>query len=197
MKTCLLLAAALLAAPFWETTEPSDWSDEQLVEALTLSPWAQLQNGTHMYLATAQPLRLAEAELARRTEVGAAADSALSAVALGFQEDDEYLEFIADNAGDFIVLAVRVNDRRYLSREKSVKEMEQRCELRIDRQRYPLVGHFPPRDDDPYLRLVFPRAVKPDDKEVEFRLFVPGISLPYRRVFFSVARLFFRGELEI
>lgn len=197
MKTCLLLATALLAAPFWETAEPSDWTDEQLVEALTLSPWARLQNGTHIYLATARPLRLAEAELARRTGEGRAAGSALSAFPLRFQEDDEYLEFLADNARDFIVLAVRISDRRYLSREKSVKEMEQGCELQIGRRRYPLAGHFPPRDDDPYLRLVFPRTVRSDDREVQFRLFVPGISLPYRRVFFSVPRLYFRGELEI
>ncbi|MFN7993153.1 MAG: hypothetical protein U0Q18_06115 [Bryobacteraceae bacterium] len=78
---CALLA--LLAAPFWETKPPKDWSEEELSMLMHDSPWAQMAEpapAVAIYLATARPLRDAEAELGRRR---------------GKQRNDEYLDFRA------------------------------------------------------------------------------------------------------
>src|ERR1017187_11017459 len=60
---------ALLASPFWETKAPSEWTDAQIELLLHDSPWAEMAEpapAVQVYLATARPLREAEAELARR-----------------------------------------------------------------------------------------------------------------------------------
>jgi hypothetical protein len=60
-----------------------------------------------------------------------------------------------------------------------------------------IVGHFPPADTDPVLRLVFPRVVKSTDKSVTFQLYLPGIPFPEREVEFRVKDLMYHGKLEM
>ena len=71
-----------------------------------------------------------------------------------------------------IVLAIPYSIPVRFGTTEDQRRMEQECEMRIGRKSYQLVGHFPPAQDDPTLRLVFPRAVKAEDKSVSFRLTV-------------------------
>ena len=47
------------------------------------------------------------------------------------------------------------------------------------------------------LRLIFPRAVKPTDKTVVFRLYLGGLKFPEREVEFRVKDLTYQGKLEM
>ena len=65
----ILLTLLLAAAPFWEAKGPAAWSEDELNQLLTESPWAQVAEGpsanlpgVQVYLATAKPIQLAEAE---------------------------------------------------------------------------------------------------------------------------------------
>ena len=51
-------------------------------------------------------------------------------------------------------------------------------------RRYKLVTHFPPTPGDPYLRYIFPREVKPDDKSLLFDIYIPGLDYPQRHLEF-------------
>ena len=44
MKLAAILC--MLAASFWETKAPADWSDDELVRLFTNSPWAQMVEAT-------------------------------------------------------------------------------------------------------------------------------------------------------
>ena len=72
----ILLTLLLAAAPFWEAKGPTAWSEDELNQLLTESPWAQVAEGAganlpgvQVYLATAKPIQLAEAERERRAKV--------------------------------------------------------------------------------------------------------------------------------
>src|SRR5437764_4001567 len=56
---------ALLAAPFWETKTPPEWSEDQMRILLTDSPWSQAltKGGAFAFLATAQPMQDLEREV--------------------------------------------------------------------------------------------------------------------------------------
>jgi hypothetical protein len=69
--------------------------------------------------------------------------------------------------------------------------------MKIGKKSYRILGHFPPTDTDPVLRLVFPREVKPTDKTVTFKLYVPGLPFPERDASFYVKDLMFQGKLEM
>lgn len=69
--------------------------------------------------------------------------------------------------------------------------------MRIGRKTWPIVGYFPPTPSDPVLRLVFPRAVRPSDKRVVFRLYLPGVDFPDREAEFIVKDLIYHGALEM
>ena len=69
--------------------------------------------------------------------------------------------------------------------------------MKVGRKKYKITGHFPPTPSDPYLRLVFPRAVAPSDKIVEFDLYLPGAPQPYRIAEYVVKELMYRGKLEL
>jgi len=184
----LMLLLAFFAAPFWETSPPGDWSDEQLHRLLGSSPWSRSEKGARIYLASAEPLWLAERELWRRHPPD------------GGEYDDgsveEYVEFMEDNRHDYIVVAVYVPLPQYLEPEKETKRMENRSVLVVGKKKHKMVGHFPPTAADHYLRLVFPPAVKAADETFFFDLYVPGVPLPYRRLIFDVARMTYKGKPE-
>ena len=64
-----------LAASFWETKPPTDWTDNELLVLFTDSSWAQMAEPAvkdahgapvQVYLSSAGPMQLAEKERERR-----------------------------------------------------------------------------------------------------------------------------------
>ena len=193
----LLLLLLTAGAPFWETKTPDRWSDDEIQEVLRASPWAKTLTletavgslpGIPVYLATARPVRDAEEELRRRPGKQKPSE---------FASDDEYAEFLKDNPGKYIVLAVALPDPRVLADTKEYSRMEKECQLRIGRETFRLAGHFPPTPSDPYLRLIFPRAVKRDARTLRFELYLPSVPAPYRNADFDVRHLLFKGQPEM
>lgn len=185
----LLLLWALLAPPFWEAKAPREWTDHELSDMLNRSPWARAATaegilpaaGVQTYLASALPMQQAEAEAIRRGRM---------------PEDEEFREFLKQQKGEAIVLTVGFPDPNQLADGKEEKRMEEECVMKIGRKKYKIKGHLPPTPSDPYLRLVFPRALTPADKIIEFDLYVPGVTPPYRTAEYLVKELMYRGKLE-
>jgi hypothetical protein len=75
--------------------------------------------------------------------------------------------------------------------------MEEESVMLVGKESYTILGHFPPTPSDPVLRLIFPRAVKPGDKTVRFRLYLGGLKFPEREVEFRVKDLTYQGKLEM
>lgn len=193
----LLVLTLLAAAPFWETKPPEQWTGEELAEILHNSPWVKMSAlqtmvgnvpGVRVYLATARPMREAEDEAKRRREKQRPSE---------IPEDDDYLEFLRENPGKYIVLAVALPDPNALADAKESERMEEECLLRIGRHKYKIAGHFPPTPSDPFLRLIFPRAVGPEDKSLRFELYLPSAPAPYRSVEFSIRDLAYKGSPEM
>jgi len=197
--THIVFLCALLAAPppFWESKPPRDWTDLEITSLLNDSPWARAalsqgiarQPGIQTYLASALPVQEAEAELKRRRQIRNRP--------AGPAETEEYLEFLKQHQGESIVLTVFLPAPVQLADAKEAKRMEEESFMKIGRKKYKMTGHFPPTPDDPYLRLVFPRQLGPKDKTVEFDLYLPGASDPYRIAEYVIKELMYKGKLEI
>jgi len=192
----VLLLAALLAAPFWETKPVRQWTDEQLLELLSDSPWAQttlFRNDTPLpvYLATAKPVREAESEWLRRytSQLGANAPTDMGA-------RHEYEAFLAENLGKVLVIAIRNPNLRALALVEETERMEEESFLKAGKKKLKVIGHFPPAAADPVLRLIFP---KPEEavKDLQFELYIPGVSGPYRQAVFKIKDLMFAGQPEM
>jgi hypothetical protein len=195
MLPALLLFAALLSGkPFWETSASANWSGEEITRILTESPWAASatdardEGGVRVLLATAAPVRLAEQELARRDALRHPAREDAPGL-------DEYREFLRENAGGSIVLAVNL-PASALDDPAERKRMEEECVLRVGRKKFKMTGHFPPSGSDSMLRLVFPRAVEAQDRGFRFDLYLPAIANPYRTVEFKLKELVYKGAPE-
>jgi hypothetical protein len=173
---------ALATAPFWETKAPRDWSDAEVKQLITDSPWAQdVDSGVSVFLATAHPIRQAEQEWMRRRKVS----------------DPDFAEFMDEDQGQHIVLAVAYPDAKALANAPESRRMEDESILKVGKRRFKLTGHFPPTPSDPYLRLVFPREIAPGDKSLVFELYLPGVSMSYRTVEFRFKDLLYRGKPEM
>lgn len=190
MAIALLL---MMAAHFWESKPPADWTEKDIDILLSDSPWSQTVPAAAtapaaiVYLATAEPMRIAEKEMRRRyVKAGAAID----------EMHEEYELFLRENQGKAIVVAVSLSDSKIAQEGEEIKRMEQDCVLKIGRRKLKLSGHFPPSRTDPYLRLVFPRDVRPEDKELNFELYVPGLSSPFRQARFVLKQMQFQGKAE-
>jgi hypothetical protein len=177
----IALWLALMATPFWETKAPQDWSAAEVDRLLTDSPWAQTIEGVTMFLATARPAREAERERARRKNTA----------------DPEFTDFLEQDQGKHIVLALSYRNFGALADAVEAKKMEEESILRVGKKKYKMTGQFPPTRSDPYLRLVFPREVGPNDKSLVFELYVPGALLTYRMVEFRMKGLVYRGAAEM
>lgn len=193
----ILLGLLLLAnAPYWETKPPGQWTDDELAAMFESSPWVKtlappMKVGSapsiHSYLATARPMRDAEREQRRRQEQRRPSEA----------PDMEYETFLGENEGKYVVLAVLLPARAALADPKEVKRMEEESFLRVDRKKYKMTGHFPPEASDPYLRLVFPRAIEPDAKTLVFELYLPSALFPYRQMEFWIRDLSYKGKPEM
>jgi hypothetical protein len=138
-----------------------------------------------MYIASAEPLRLAEQELRRRDKKPRREDMLA----------EEYRAWLAEDGGKHIVLAVRVTDARAFDDAKEVKQMEKDCTLKIGRKKVKIDGHFPPSSTDPFLRLAFPREGAENEKTFQFELYIPGAPMPYRIAEFPVKDMVYKGKI--
>jgi hypothetical protein len=180
----------LLATRFWETKPPQVWDEEELLQIFTDSPWAQsvpLRDYPEItiYLASAKPMRDAEAERRRRKAI---------------PEDDalrEYKSYLEENQDKIIVVAVRIDNKLALLDAAESRMMEDQSFLRVGKKKYKIQGHFPPSDKDPMLRLIFPRVVRGTDKELNLELYIPGIVGPYRQAAFPLKALVYQGKPEM
>jgi hypothetical protein len=181
----------LLFADFW-ARPASEWTEEQLEGMLRDSPWAQTAEGSHRtglsaaplttFLASAKPMRAAEAEWVRRRvkspDVARAIKSARS----------EFNEYLDQNAGKVIILAVQCAPDA-LADARDARKMEEESYMKAGKRKLKLIGHFPPSPNDPLLRMVFTRDVDAKAKSLEFEFYLPGGPSPYRQVSFKIADL--------
>jgi hypothetical protein len=202
-----ILAALLwlMAGPFWESQPSAQWTDNQLEDFLTDSPWAQMAPGpgqsalpVNVRLATAAPVEQAEKEQARRLELrrkpGPKPEQG------GPEEDPgaaEYRLWLEDNRATQIVVAIRMNTNEGLLDDREVRRMEDESVMVAGRRKIKMTGHFPPSARDPYLRLAFPRQVQLSDKTLTFDLYLPGVSAPFRSVEFKLKDMLVGGKLEL
>jgi hypothetical protein len=176
-----------LAQPFWEVTPPEKWTDAEIQAIRTRSPWAQRSEttpGAVIFLATAAPIELAETELRVRFKKGP-------------NLDPDYTEYLREHRQENFVLGIAYPTLAGMSAAGESKRVEEESVMMIGRKTYHIVGSFPPTPSDPVLRLIFPRAVKPTDKSVAFRLYLGGLKFPESEVEFRVKDLTFRGKLEM
>ena len=188
MMRALIPLLFFLAQPFWETKAPEQWTNREIDEIRSNSPWAQTVGpspGVLVYLATAAPIEQAEAEARLRTR------NPLR------EPDPDYLDFLREYRDRNLVLAIPYATLAGLGKGEEERKMEEESRMIVGRKEYKIVGHFPPTPSDPVLRLVFPREVRPSDKSVVFQLYLPGIDFPDRTVEFRVKDLTYRGKLEM
>lgn len=187
----LLPLLFFLAQPFWDTKPPERWTDAEIDIIRHESPWAQVAGpdpAVVVYLATAAPVEMAEAELRLRIKKNT---SRLP------EPDPDYIDYLRENRQNQFVLAIAYPTLRGLGKAEESKQMENDSVMVIGRKTYHFTGHFPPTPSDPVLRLIFDREVKGTDKTVSFRLYLPGLSFPERDVEFRVKDLMFQGKLEM
>jgi len=191
-ENVLPLVLTLLAqAAFWNKPA-TEWSEEQLETLLRDSPWAQPAQGSTRtglsanslptFLASAAPIRAAEAEWVRRRvkkpELARAIRSARA----------EFNDFLDKNQGKVIALAVQCSPEALADAQDS-RKMEEESFLKVGRRKYKLIGHFPPSPSDPLLRLLFTRDVDPKAKTLDFEFYLPGGPSPYRMVSYKISEL--------
>lgn len=187
MSATIAGVLCFLALPFWQAREPSQWSDLELQQLLSDSPWAQTLGPVPVvvYLADATPVEEAEREERRRGHTRTP------------QPDFDYTDYLRLHREEILVLAIPYAARTTFGTEAQQKRMEEESEMRAGKRTYKVLGHFPPTEDDPVLRLVFPRRVDPADKSLIFRLYLPGMTFPEREVEFRLKDLEYRGKLEL
>jgi hypothetical protein len=191
MRHLVIPLLFFLSQPFWEAKPPEKWTDADIAAMLRDSPWAQ-QTGTSprvvVFLATAAPIEHAEAELRLRLKKNPHPMA---------EPDPDYVEYLRDHHDDSIVLAVNYPTLAGLGHSAESARMEEETVMVVGRKEYKILGHFPPTPSDPVLRLIFPRVVKPTDKSVIFRLYLPGLNFPERELEFRVKDLTYQGKMEM
>jgi hypothetical protein len=181
----------LLAQPFWETRAPEQWTLAEIEQIRTDSPWAQPVGRIApvvVYLATALPIEHAESELRLRMKKNPHPMP---------EPDPDYTEYLRDHHEDSVVLGVAYPRMNTFGKPGEDKRMEAETVMVIGKKEYHMLGHFPPTPSDSVLRLIFPRLVKPGDKQVMFRLYLPGLSFPEREAVFQIKELTYQGKLEM
>ena len=189
MTALFLTLLLLVAEPFWNTKLPADWSIEEVISMLRQSPWSTVSAASsgpaiRAHVASAAPMR--EAEAKERQAFRTRQDQGASF--------EDYQEMLA--TGKFIALAVLLRDAIPTSDGVEARSLEHNSILHVGHRSYKLVTHFPPTAGDPYLRYIFPRAVKPGDKALLFDIYVPGIVYPQRHIEFDLREMKYRGKIE-
>ncbi|HKE21040.1 MAG TPA: hypothetical protein VKB88_01555 [Bryobacteraceae bacterium] len=181
----LLPLLLFLGPPFWEAKPPERWTDAEIDFVLHRSPWTQALSPSPevpIWLATAAPIEDAEAEARLRTK------------RTEKEPDPDYTGYVTEHGDEVFVLALAYPTLKGLGNAAEDRRMEEESVMKIGRKTWHIVGHFPPTPSDPVLRLVFPREVKPTDKDVEFVLYLPGLPFPEREAVFRVKDLLYHGK---
>ncbi len=187
----------LAAAPFWEAKAPADWTEEELAQMFSDSPWAHMLDGpanappVPAYLATAGPMDRAERERDARHKRKRPPNAAPDLLT------EEYRVWLEDNRATQIVLAIPAINAKAFADSSDTQRMEEECVMRVGRKKFKMTGHFPPSPGDPFLRLAFPRAVTASDRTVQFELYLPGVAIPFRTIEFHVKEMIVNGKLEM
>ncbi|MBY0503563.1 MAG: hypothetical protein K2X03_06630 [Bryobacteraceae bacterium] len=199
--TLLWCISWLLAEPYWEAVPADKWSEQQLSQLLSNSPWAQPAPDTSrgpvpgppvvIYLASAAPMRQAEEEILRRRFKQKA-----DLYAAAREAREEYLAYLDEHAGKVIVVAVPLSPDA-LADSAETKRMDKESLLRIGKRKWKATGHFPPTPSDPTLRLIFPREALEGAKEIDVEVYLPSLAGPYRNAQFLVKDLVLRGQPEL
>jgi len=187
MRVAIATLFFFLAQPFWEAKPPEQWTTQEIEELRSDSPWAQKMGPDpqlRIYLATAAPIEEAEAEARVRTK------KTLD------EPDPDYLDYLRENRDTSLVVAIPYASRGAFSKIEE-RRMEDESLMVIGHKTYKMLGHFPPTDADPVLRLVFPREVEATDKTVVFRLYLPGVEWPDREAEFRIKELMYHGKLAM
>jgi len=188
MPHALVALLFFLSQPFWETKTPEQWTLQEIDQIRRTSPWVQSVGDNPplvAFLATAAPIQEAENELRRRSK-GAMRGP-----------DPEYADFLRENGGEVIVLAIYWPHPENFGTLAERRRMEDKSVLVVGHKKYGIVGHFPPEAVDPVLRLAFPREVTAADKSFTIQLYLPGMDFPERDVQFWTKDLTYRGKLEM
>lgn len=138
-----------------------------------------------MYLASARPVEDAEEEARLRIRNPLA------------NPDPDYLDYLRENGDKHFVLAVPDVTLSRLAKPGEEKALEENTEMVIGRKSYKIIGHFPPAESDPVLRLVFPREAQATDKSVVFHLYLPGLPFRHRETEFRMKDLMYHGKLAM
>jgi hypothetical protein len=189
----------LAAAPFWETKDCAQWGEEDLELFLSDAPWARAAEATGMrgrqaqatrtFLATAEPVRLAEQEWRKRRipRERREADDAWK----------EWEEFLDKDAGKVVVLAVAI-PLNFAADAKEMAEMENQSVMRVGKKKVKMSGYFPASSSDPFTRLIFPRVAAEGAKEIAFELYVPGDGgANFRGAIYVVKEMQWKGKLAL
>ncbi len=177
-----------LGQPFWEAKPPEQWSNVEVDTMLHASPWTQTVGPAPnliVYLATAQPIEEAEwqARLRKKSPLP--------------EPDSDYSDFLRENREKVFVLAISYPNLSRLGDAEETKRLERETKMTVGGKSYKIAGYFPPTPSDPVLRLIFPREVKPSDKNIEFDLYLPGLPFPEREAQFHVKDLMYHGRLAM
>ena len=179
-----LLLAMFLAAPFWETKDPSDWTVAEAQQLITSSPWVQ-SDGVAIMLVSAKPMQAAEALLRKKKPRGDAPD------------DTDYEDFLEDSKGKYLVVAVPLPVNA-LANAREARRMEEESVLKVGKKKYKMTGHFAPTPGDPFLRMVFPKdGIVKGVKSFVLELYLPIAPDPYREAEFALEDLMWKGKLEL
>lgn len=199
-RRTLLLAAAAQTGNYWDSTPVQQWSEEQLLGFFRESPWAHAADASrrmglsvtpvNTFLASAKPMREAEAELVRRRIKDPAVLRAIR------DARAEYLEYLDKNPGQVIALAAPLAPDA-LSDAQDARHFEEETQMRSGKRKVKMSGHFPPTPSDPVVRMLFPRDLDPKAKQLEFELYLPGTGSPYRTAYYRMADLMLGGKLEL
>ena len=187
----LLPMFLFLAQPFWEARPPEQWTDAEIQQIRTNSPWAQSvghPSATTVFLATALPIEHAETELRLRMKKNPNPMP---------EPDPDLVEYLRDHREEALVVGVIYPRMNSFGKAGEDKKMEEETVMVVGRKEIHILGYFPPTPSDPVLRLIFPRMVKDGDKTVTFRLYLPGLSFPEREAVFKVKELTYQGKLAM
>ncbi len=191
-----MLLLWLAVAPFWQEKPVAEWNDIQLAQFLNDSPWAHAATGTgkvqgppvQTYLASGHLVEQALTERNRRAALRRkqAAEDTLA---------EEYRAWFEDNRASQVILAIRAGNLLGFSEEAEIRHMQETSAMRSGKVKVKMSGYFPPTDNDPYVRMAFPREiVAPGEKFLDFDLYLPGIAGPFRAVEFAVQDLIVDGK---
>jgi hypothetical protein len=184
----LLAALFFLGPPFWEVKPPDRWTSREIDTVRHDSPWAQSVGPDPrvlVYLATAGPIEDAEEEARLRTKDPLP------------EPDPDYLDYLREHRAEHFVLAIPDVTLDGLRQPGEERRMEEETQMVVGGKTYRMIGHFPPTEADPVLRLVFPREAQPSDKSVVFRLYLPGVTFPNRETEFRIKDLMYHGKLAM